>query len=152
MQIQQSKFQLPLLNFLKREPAPPKEAKSNTNSTANGSQSQTKVVPQPIANPTEKKFIEFFENEQKVKSLAQERFQDVQKVCEKYNLDYSESSTNGLAEVFAKISKGDLRDSADDHFSKAENLLINKLGFTEEDAVKFVFNQRIGLRYKSGTW
>jgi hypothetical protein len=100
----------------------------------------------------ESEFIEFFENEQKVKSLAQERFQDVQKVCEKYNLDYSESSTNGLAEVFAKISKGDLRDSADDHFSKAENLLINKLGFTEEDAVKFVFNQRIGLRYKSGTW
>ena len=100
---------------------------------------------------TEENFIKFFENKQNVKSLAPKRFQEVQKICKKYNLNYSDSSTNGLAEVFAEIRNGDLRNSMDDHFLQAENLLINKLGFKKEDAVNFVFNQRIGLRYKSGT-
>ncbi|MFN5539439.1 MAG: hypothetical protein ACK481_05200 [Candidatus Melainabacteria bacterium] len=149
MQIQQSKFQLPLLNFLKREPAPPKEAKSNTNSTANGSQSQTKVVYRAIK---ESEFIEFFKNKQNVKSLASKRFQDVQMLRNQYALESNENSQKVLTEVFAEISQGNLRDSADDHFFRAGNLLINELGFSNKDAVNFLFNLRIGLLYESGTW
>jgi hypothetical protein len=156
MQIQQIKFQILLLNPLKRQTVPFQEAKSNTNSTANGGAQITNgtadMLPKAAVNRSEKDFIKFFQNVQNVQSLALNRFQDVKKVCEKYNLDYSKPFENGLAKVFAEISKGDLGDSADDHFSNAENLLINELGFTKGDAVNFVFNQRIGLRYESGTW
>lgn len=131
------------------ESTPSKVVGQTANSTVNGAQSQTKVVYRAIK---ESEFIEFFENVQNVQSLASKRFQDVQKVCEKYNLDYSKRSENGLAKVFAEISQGNLRDSADNHFFRAGNLLINELGFSNKDAVNFLFNLRIGLLYESGTW
>ena len=115
------------------------------------------MVTKAAINLTEENFIEFFKNKQNVRSLASKRFQEVQEIYNQYDLESNENSQKVLAEVFEEIRQGDLRNStnadfSNADFSKAENLLINELGLEEKDAVNFVFNLGIGLRYESGTW